>query len=60
MDLDELEPQKKKAAPKDLDAMGVEQLEKYLAEIETEGARVRAKIAEKKDYLAGAQAFFKT
>ncbi len=59
MDLDELEPQKKKAAPKDLDAMGVEQLEKYLGEIETEAARVRAKIAEKKDYLAGAQAFFK-
>ena len=59
MDLDELEPRKKKAAPKDLDAMGVEQLEKYLAVIETEAARVRAKIAEKKDYLAGAQAFFK-
>ncbi len=60
MDLDEMEPQKKKAAPKDLDAMGVEQLEEYLAEIETEAARVRAKIATKKDYLAGAQAFFKS
>ncbi len=59
MDLDELEPQKKKAAPKDLDAMGVEQLEEYLAEIETEAARVRAKIAEKKDYLTGAERFFK-
>jgi uncharacterized small protein (DUF1192 family) len=59
MDLDELEPRKKKAAPKDLDAMGVEQLEEYLAEVEAEGARVCAKIAEKKDYLAGAQAFFK-
>ena len=59
MDLDELEPRKKKAAPKDLDAMGVEQLEEYLAEVDAEGARVRAKIAEKKDYLAGAQAFFK-
>ena len=59
MDLDELEPQKKKAAPKDLEAMGVAQLEKYLAEIEAEGARVRAKIVEKKDYLAGAEKFFK-
>ena len=59
MDLDALEPLKQKVAPKDLDAMGVEQLEEYLAEIETEAARVRAKIAEKKDYLAGAQAFFK-
>ncbi len=59
MDLDELEPRKKKAAPKDLEAMGVEQLEQYLAEIEAEAARVRAKIAEKKDYLAGAEKFFK-
>ncbi len=60
MDLDEVEPQKKKPAPKDLDALGVEQLEGYLAELETEAARVRAKLAEKKAYLTGAQAFFKS
>ncbi len=60
MDIEDLEPQKKKAAPKDLDAMGVEQLEEYLAELEAEAARVRAKLAEKKTYLAGAQAFFKS
>jgi uncharacterized small protein (DUF1192 family) len=60
MDLDELEPQKKKTAPKDLDALGVEQLEEYLAELETEAERVRVKLAEKKDYLAGAQDFFKS
>ena len=60
MDLDELEPRKKKTAPKDLDALGVEQLDEYLAELETEAARVRARLAEKKDYLAGAQAFFKS
>lgn len=60
MDLDELEPRKKKAAPKDLDALGVEQLEEYLAELEAEAQRVRAKLAEKKDYLAGAQDFFKS
>ena len=60
MDLDELEPQKKKPAPKDLDALGVEQLEEYLAELEAEAERVRVKLAEKKDYLAGAQAFFKS
>jgi len=58
MDIEELEPQNKKTAPKDLDAMGVEQLEEYLAELDAEAARVRAKITEKKDYLAGAQAFF--
>ncbi len=56
MDLDELEPQKKKPVPKDLDALGVEQLEEFLAELEAEAARVRAKLAEKKTYLAGAQA----
>ena len=60
MDIEDLEPQKKKAAPKDLDAMGVEQLEEYLAELEAEAARVRAKLAEKKAYLTGAQAFFKS
>jgi uncharacterized small protein (DUF1192 family) len=60
MDLDELEPQKKKPAPKDLDALGVEQLKEYLAELETEAERVRVKLAEKKDYLAGAQDFFKS
>ena len=60
MDIEDLEPQKKKAAPRDLDAMGVEQLENYLAEIEAEVERVRAKITEKKDYLTGARAFFKS
>jgi uncharacterized small protein (DUF1192 family) len=60
MDLDELEPTKKKPAPKDLDALGVEQLDEYLAELETEVARVRVKITEKKDYLAGAENFFKS
>ncbi len=60
MDIEELEPQKKKAAPRDLDAMGVEQLEEYLAELEAEVERVRSTITEKKDYLAGAQDFFKS
>jgi uncharacterized small protein (DUF1192 family) len=60
MDLDELEPRKKKTQPKDLDALGVEQLEEYLAELEAEAERVRAKLAEKKTYLAGAQTFFKS
>ena len=60
MDIEDLEPQKKKPAPKDLDAMGVEQLENYLAVLEAEVEWVRAKITEKKDYLTGAQAFFKS
>ncbi len=60
MDLDELEPRKKKIQPKDLEVLGVEQLEEYLAELEAEAERVRTKLAEKKAYLAGAQAFFKS
>lgn len=60
MDIDDLEPQKKKPKPKDLDDMGIEQLEEYLAELEAEAERVRVKIAEKKDYLAGAGKFFKS
>ncbi len=60
MDIEELEPRKKKPEPKNLEAMGVEELEAYLAELETELARVRAEIEGKKSYLAGAAAFFKS
>ncbi len=60
MDPEDLEPRKKAAKPKDLDLMGVEDLESYLEELETEAARVRAKIESKKSYLTGAQSFFKT
>lgn len=60
MNLEDLEPRNRKPKPKDLDAMGVEELEAYLAELEAEVARVKDKIQAKKDYLAGAQdAFFK-
>ncbi len=34
MDIEELEPQKKKPEPKNLEAMGVEELEEYQAELE--------------------------
>ena len=60
MDIEELEPRKKKPAPKNLEAMGVEELEAYLAELEIELARVKAEIEGKKAYLAGAGAFFKS
>lgn len=61
MDTDDLEP--RKAAhppPKDLEAMGVEELEDYIAELQAELERVQAKLASKKDYKAGAEAFFKS
>ncbi len=60
MDIEELEPQKKKTEPKNLEAMGVEELEAYLAELETEVARAKAEIEGKKAYLADAGAFFKS
>ncbi len=60
MDIEELEPRKKKPEPKNLEAMGVEELAEYQAELETEVARVKAELEGKKSYLAGAQAFFKS
>ena len=60
MDLDDLEPLSKKPKPKDLDNLGVDELEDYLAELETEMTRVREKLAAKKAYLSGAEGLFKT
>ena len=59
MDLDDLEPRKQQPKPKDLEVMGVDELEAYLAELEGEATRVREKIAAKKAYLSGADALFK-
>ena len=41
MDPEDLEPRKKQPKPKDLEVLGVDELEDYLAELETEAARVR-------------------
>ena len=60
MELDDLEPRKQKPKPKDLEIMGVEELEAYLAELQGEAERVKQKIAAKKAYLSGAEGFFKS
>ncbi|MDJ0610801.1 MAG: DUF1192 domain-containing protein [Kiloniellales bacterium] len=60
MEPEDLEPRKQKPKPKDLDVMGVEELEDYLAELTGEAERVKQKIAAKKAYLSGAQGLFKT
>ncbi len=60
MDVDDLEPRKQQPKPKDLDSLGVDELEEYLAELEAEAERVRAKIAAKKSYLSGADSLFKS
>ena len=59
MDPQDLEPRKSKPKPKDLDLLGVEELREYLAELEAEAERVRAKIASKTDYKAAAASLFK-
>lgn len=60
MDLEDLEPRKGKPKPRDLDALGVEELEAYLADLGAEAERVKQKIAAKKAYLSGVAGLFKT
>lgn len=59
MDVEDLEPRKQQPKPKDLDSLGVDELEDYLAELLAEAERVREKIAAKKSYLSGADSLFK-
>ena len=58
IDWDELEPRKAKPKPRDLDAMSVEELKGYIAEMEAEIARVQAKIRAKEAHRAGAAGLF--
>jgi uncharacterized small protein (DUF1192 family) len=59
MDELELEPRHKPAQPKDLTLMGIVELEAYIAELETEIARVRVEITAKLGQRRGAEALFK-
>jgi uncharacterized small protein (DUF1192 family) len=59
MDEAELEPRHKRAQPKDLTLLGIEELENYIAELENYIARVRAEIAAKLGQRRGAEALFK-
>ena len=60
MDLEDLEPRNKTAKPKDLETLGVEELEAYIETLEAEIARVKEKLAAKKAYLSGAESLFKS
>ena len=60
MEPEDLEPRAVRPKPKDLDMMGVEELEEYLAELEAEALRVKEKIKAKRDYKSGAAALFKS
>jgi uncharacterized small protein (DUF1192 family) len=59
MELEDLEPQKEKPPPKNLEIMSIEALNDYIAELEAEITRVREMIAGKEDARAGAETFFK-
>jgi len=59
LDPEELEPKKQKPKPRDLEVLGVSELNDYIAELEAEIARAKAAIAKKQDHRGGAEAFFK-
>jgi len=58
LDTDELEPQKPKAKPRDLQGMSIEELEDYIASLEAEIARADEMIAKKKAHKSGVEALF--
>ena len=59
LDLDDLDQRQKKAQPRNLDAMNIEDLQEYAAALQAELARVAAKIETKRSHAAAASAFFK-
>jgi len=60
MELEDLEPRKKAPAPRELDNLSIEELKDYIAQLEAEIERVKAKIAAKQAHLSGAASLFKT
>lgn len=60
MDLDDLEPRKKAVEQRNLDILSIDELEAYIADLQAEIERVRAKIAAKRAHLAGAAGLFKS
>jgi uncharacterized small protein (DUF1192 family) len=59
MEESDLEPRHKPAKPKDLSLMGIEELKAYIAELETEIARVHLEITTKLGQRRGAEALFR-
>ena len=59
MDEEDLLPQRQKPKPRDLSLLGIAELEEYIADMESEIARVRAEITEKRKHRGGAEALFK-
>jgi uncharacterized small protein (DUF1192 family) len=60
MDIEELDPVKKKTVKKDLSRMSVGDLKEYIAELKSEIARAEVAITTKDKARAGAESFFKS
>lgn len=60
MDIEDLEPRKKSVQPKNLDTLSIEELNFYIAELQAEIERARAKIAAKEAHRAGAASLFRS
>ena len=56
---DDLEPFKKKAQPRNLDSMSVDELREYITILKGEIARVEEKIKAKQSHASAAAMFFK-
>jgi len=59
MDTDDLEAEKKKLKPKNLEEMSIEALGDYIADLEAEISRAQGMIAAKQVARKGAETFFK-
>ena len=59
MDMDDLEPLKKKSKPMNLEIMSLDALRAYILELEAEISRARTEIAEKEIARQGAEEIFK-
>ena len=59
MELDDLEPTKKKPEPRNLDPMSIFELEEYITELEAEIERVRRDIAAKQAQHGAAESLFR-
>ena len=59
MDIEDLEPTKKKPTLRNLEIMSIEALGDYIEELKSEIARVETEIARKRSARAGAESFFK-
>ncbi len=57
---DDLDPRTKKAKPRNLDNMSVEELRAYIEELKSEIVRVESEVAKKQKHMDAASSLFKS